>query len=119
MSSAARSVNLYDSQVSGTSVYMSEMLIKLDQHAEALNSVESMDFDAIALSDITGRDHIFSTVVYKIINDLPKLNSTVVLNNDKLIAFLYAISTGYRKDVAYHNDLHGADVAQMMYLFVK
>ena len=71
-----------------------EILVAHD--AEALNSVESMDFDAIALKDITGRDHIFSTVVYKMINDLPKLGSNVVLNNEKLIAFLYAISQGYR-----------------------
>ena len=55
-----------------------------------------MDFDAIALKEVTGRDHIFSTVVYKMINDLPKLGSNVVLNNEKLIAFLYAISQGYR-----------------------
>ena len=94
--SGARSAHLFDSQVSGTSIYMSEMVTKLDQHAEALNSVESMDFDAIALSDITGRDHIFSTVVYKLINDLPKTSTSVALNNEKLIAFLYAISTGYR-----------------------
>ena len=96
--SGARSTHLYQSQVSGTdmSVYMSDMLTKLEQHAEALNSVESMDFDAIALKEVTGRDHIFSTVVYKMINDLPKLGSNVVLNNEKLIAFLYAISQGYR-----------------------
>ena len=42
-----------------------------------------------------------------------------MINNDKLISFLTAIYSGYRQDVAYHNDLHGADVAQMMYLFIK
>ena len=75
---------------------MSDMMTKLDRHAEALVSVESMDFDAIAMSEVLGRDHIFSIVVYKIMNDLPKMNSTVILNNEKLIAFLHAISTGYR-----------------------
>ena len=30
-----------------------------------------------------------------------------------------AAYTGYRRDVVYHNDLHGADVAQMMYMFFK
>jgi len=36
---------------------------------------------------------------------------TVELNFDKLLGFLRAINRGYREDVAYHNDLHGADVA--------
>ena len=42
-----------------------------------------------------------------------------MINNDKLISFLTAIYKGYRRDVAYHNDLHGADVAQMMYMFIE
>ena len=38
---------------------------------------------------------------------------------DKMVSFLNAIASGYRKNVQYHNDLHGADVAQMMFLIVK
>lgn len=26
---------------------------------------------------------------------------------------------GYRRDVEYHNDIHGADVLQMMFVFLK
>ena len=33
--------------------------------------------------------------------------------------FLRSIYQGYRQDVAYHNDLHGLDVAQMMYVMLK
>ncbi len=29
------------------------------------------------------------------------------------------IQQGYRRDVAYHNDYHGVDVAQMMYVMIK
>ena len=58
-------------------------------------------------------------VIFKIMNELPNTNTLVAINNDKLISFLKAIYNGYRREVAYHNDLHGADVAQMMYMFVR
>ena len=32
---------------------------------------------------------------------------------------MYKIFSGYRTDVAYHNDLHGVDVAQMMFMMIK
>ena len=35
-----------------------------------------------------------------------------------MVTFLHAITKGYQKDVQYHNDLHGADVAQMAYMFI-
>jgi len=44
---------------------------------------------------------------------------TVHLNLDKLVPFLRTIKDGYRSDVAYHNDIHGADIAQMLYLMVS
>jgi hypothetical protein len=31
-------------------------------------------------------------------------------NEEKFATFLNRIQKGYRKDVEYHNDLHGADV---------
>ena len=40
-------------------------------------------------------------------------------NEHKMVNFLNQITKGYRKDVQYHNDLHGADVAQMAYMFIK
>ena len=36
-----------------------------------------------------------------------------------MVTFLHAITKGYQKEVAYHNDLHGADVAQMAFMFIK
>ena len=32
--------------------------------------------------------------------------------------FLGEIYQGYRRDVQYHNDIHGVDVLQMMYVFI-
>ena len=58
-------------------------------------------------------------VIFKIMNDLPIQDSGILINNDKLISFLQAIKKGYRQEIAYHNDLRGADVAQSMYTFMK
>ena len=41
------------------------------------------------------------------------------LNNRKLTRFLGKIYQGYRRDVEYHNDIHGADVLQMMFVILK
>jgi hypothetical protein len=36
-----------------------------------------------------------------------------------MAAFLHKVFTLYRQDIQYHNDLHGADVMQMSYYFLK
>lgn len=42
----------------------------------------------------------------------------VYVNDRKIALFLNEIYRGYRRDVQYHNDLHGTDVAQMANLFL-
>ena len=66
-----------------------------------------------------GRENTLPMVVFKIMNELPQTPGSASLNNDKLISFLDALSKGYRRNVQYHNDLHGTDVVQMMYIFIK
>ena len=58
--------------------------------------------------------------VYRMITNIPNVDpeSSMKLNTDKLIHFLTEIGRGYRKSVQYHNDLHGCDVAQSMYMFL-
>jgi len=57
--------------------------------------------------------------VYKIMQDLQHIMPpTFAIKKDKLVSFLHTIYKGYRQDIAYHNDSHGADVAQMMYMFI-
>ena len=64
------------------------------------------------MNRVLGRENTFSMVIFKIIHALPQTASDFgMINNDKLISFLSAIYAGYRRDVQYHNDLHGADVA--------
>ena len=95
------------------------MLAGLDEHSEALDAVATFEFDCLNISKTIGRENTFPMIVFKIMNDLPQANAPVLINNDKLIHFLGDIRKGYRSDVGYHNDLHGADVAQVMYLFIK
>ena len=76
-----------------------------------LQAVNSFDFDCFKMSEALGRDKCFQLVVYTILDSLPKLNSQVQLQQDKLVRFLDCIKRGYRENVQYHNDLHGADVA--------
>jgi hypothetical protein len=42
----------------------------------------------------------------------------VYINDRKFSSFLDAIYRGYKRDVQYHNDLHGIDVAHMANLFL-
>jgi len=94
-------------------------MARLDQHSEAVEAISSFDFDCLATSQVLGRENTLPMVVFKIMNDLPKEDAPVLINNDKLIHYLGDIYKGYRQEVGYHNDMHGADVAQMMYLFIK
>ena len=72
------------------------------------------------VADTVGRGKTFTLTVFKIMRDLQATNGVLEgIDNDKLLHFLNAIGKGYRRDVTYHNDLHGADVAQMMHMFMK
>ena len=102
---------LSGSQISSVTTGMSAMNQRLEMHSDLLSGLANLDFDCFRYCEAIGRDHTFITVIYKIMNDLPhNCPSYVPLNNDKLIGFLGQIYAGYRQDVAYHNDLHGADV---------
>ena len=41
------------------------------------------------------------------------------LNLKKLNLFLEKVYIRYRRDVEYHNDIHGSDVCQMMFVILK
>lgn len=90
------------------------------QHEQVLNTIDSFDFDAHEVSEAVGRKNSFVFLVYQMMANLGNFTTpTVALNFDKLVPFLQAICAGYDSQVAYHNDLHGADVAQMLYLMVS
>lgn len=41
------------------------------------------------------------------------------VNENKLVSFLNSVERGYHKKVTYHNDLHAADVTQMMFYILN
>ena len=47
------------------------MLGNIERFQDAMASVESYDFDCLALNDILGRENTFSMVISKIMNDFP------------------------------------------------
>ena len=90
------------------------------QYKNALESIDSFEFDALALSEAVQRQNAFSLGVLKMILNLRDIAVPVVdIELTKLKSFLMAIQNGYRQEVQYHNDLHGLDVAQMMFLMIK
>ena len=66
-----------------------------------------MGFNIFNANKIIGREKtlVMITFHYLLNNQMMPL-----LNEVKLLNFLNTIYNGYRRDVAYHNDLHGADV---------
>lgn len=112
-----------NSQISSISTQgLSQLNSKLVQHEQVLQSLYSFDFDAFKVSDAVGRENCFTMAVFKMMNELPMAaddSSTKELNKDKLVNFLKKIGQGYRREVDYHNELHGLDVAQMMFLMIN
>ena len=47
-----------------------------------------------------------------------KFDLLPMLDMNKLLDFVQRIFQGYHKNVEYHNDMHAADVMQMVYLFM-
>lgn len=50
---------------------------------------------------------------------LREVKIEAMVNMNKLSAFLGQIYKGYRRNVEYHNDIHGADVLEMTFFFMK
>lgn len=80
----------------------------------------SHEFDIFKFSDELGRQHALPYLVMHLLDNLPnKEENFGNFDENKLVLFLNQIQKGYRQKVQYHNDLHGADVAQFMFLLIK
>jgi hypothetical protein len=89
------------------------------ERVEALLNAEdgfnSRLFDLFAVTDLIGRE---KTLPLLSVHLFLQHNLIKHVNEQKLSRFLTEVSTTYRQDVSYHNDLHGIDVAQMAHLFL-
>ena len=65
-----------------------------------------------------GLNRGMSTISIKIFKEM-KLYQMPHINLKKLHIFLDKVFHRYRRDVEYHNDIHGSDVCQMMFVILK
>lgn len=81
--------------------------------------IQSFDFNIFEFAELVGRDKALPYLVYRLIEQLPGFNlEQSRINCEKLNRFLQRIAGGYMQAVQYHNDLHGADVAQMANMMI-
>jgi len=81
------------SQITSVTVSMNAMIESQERHKEVLRTLEDFDFDCFKVCEVLGREHFFSTVIFKMMNELPRSgdSQTANINNDKLISFLRQI----------------------------
>lgn len=96
------------------------MQAKLKQNPGLYEEVLSETFDCLGFADKIGRIHTLPMIGQHFLNKLDELDDSYEneLNHGKLITFLNNVQKGYYESVQYHNDLHGADVMQMSFLFL-
>lgn len=75
---------------------------------EKLKSMQNHDFDIFKICETIERDKVLHLMTIHMFN-FHNLNTLV--DEAKLTKFLMQIYNGYKRNVQYHNDLHGADVA--------
>lgn len=91
---------------------MQSITRNLTIHNSILNTIKEQSFNIFKVSKALTRDTTFSLVGWKIMDDLGLVE---ICNEEKFACFLDKIYLTYSRDVAYHNDLHGADVGQMVF----
>lgn len=77
---------------------------------------KSTEFDMFVLKDTLGRDSTFSLVSTHLLVTNQLFHS---INQAKYFSFIEKAHQVYKKDVIYHNDIHGADVAQFCDWFLN
>ena len=104
---------------SSSKVHSYGSFIKEYETNQGFENIENFDFDIFEFETQVGRENTLPYLVMSLICSLPFDLNNSLYNEDKMMKFLCQIQKGYRKEVQYHNDLHGADVAQMAYVFIK
>jgi len=82
----------------------------------ALNKIEDFEFNVFELDELV-RTNTMVYVANEIFNSLYFYED--VIDEKCFRKFVQAISDGYSRDVAYHNDLHATDVMQTVYVMME
>jgi len=92
--------------------------IKIDDLLENSLRISSMEFNIFDFSKNVGRKNTMNIIFHEIMYNVCKENS-IELNFTKLKIFTNKINTGYNQQNSYHNELHGSDVCQTVYSWMK
>ena len=93
--------------------------IKL-KYSELFERANHATFDIFEFTDNIGRTNSLPHLMTYMLKNLPDIDPYVgCYDFNKVVAFFSKIQQGYRESIAYHNDLHAADVSQMIYYFLK
>jgi len=87
----------------------------LEEHKEILKNAGSLEFNIFKFSQDIGRDKAFILLPMHFMATL-KLDDHLDIDEEKFVKFGEQIYSGYRRDVEYHNDIHGLDVMQFAYV---
>lgn len=83
---------------------------------EALTNIHNFDFNIFEVNDLLEKRTLFH-MAFEIFSRLNYFDS--LMKEDTFKSFISAITDGYNRKVAYHNDLHGADCFQTMYVMFE
>jgi hypothetical protein len=88
-----------------------------EKFAEYLEDADKITFDIFEFNDVLGRENVLPTLATHCVESL-NLFEDMDIDQGSFVSFMKEIYAGYRRDVEYHNDLHGADVMQFSYLML-
>ena len=81
-----------------------------------LNKIEDFEFNIFELDKLVGEN----TLLYLANEIFSSLYFYEDLIDEKIFrSFVMKISSGYSRDVSYHNDIHAADVLQTLYVMME
>jgi hypothetical protein len=82
----------------------------------ALVKIHTFEFDVFAIDRILEKKTMMITS-QQIFNKYEFF--TNLINEENFKNFIREITDGYNRAVSYHNDLHGCDVMQTVYIFIE
>ena len=105
----SKAINFTDAKEAKEGVYSPEEEKFI---SSSLSQIDSPTFDIFELEKITKKH-----TLHFILNRILEMNEAYgdIIDYDKYLKFINAISIGYDRNVLYHNDIHAADVLQTAY----
>lgn len=88
----------------------------VDKHIEYYHGINSFTFNIFEMARTVGRNMQMPFIATSI---LRQNNLLQCVDFHKFLQFFAQIYNKYKRNVQYHNDLHGSDVAQHVHLILR